>query len=155
MLGSYADVSINGRDPFFLTLIGLIGILTLLLAVAAGLGVLNMVVLHTRERAHDLGIFKAIGMTPRQTIAMVVCSVAGTGLVAGPPGGPGRNGGAPVRAASDGARGGNRDSSQLPGCLPGMGTRCAGLGRSGHSRGRGDAAVSLGRPSQHRGCAAR
>jgi putative ABC transport system permease protein len=31
----------------------------------------------------DLGIFKAIGMTPRQTIAMVVCSVAGTGLVAG------------------------------------------------------------------------
>lgn len=31
----------------------------------------------------DLGIFKAIGMTPRQTIATVVCSVAGTGLVAG------------------------------------------------------------------------
>ncbi len=83
MLGSYADVSINGRDPFFLTLIALIGILTLLLAVVAGLGVLNTVVLHTCERAHDLGVFKAIGMTPRQTIAMVVCSVAGTGLVAG------------------------------------------------------------------------
>ena len=82
-LGSNADVSINGKDPFFLTLIGLIGTLTLLLAVVAGLGVLNTVVLHTRERAHDLGIFKAIGMTPRQTIAMVVCSVAGTGLVAG------------------------------------------------------------------------
>jgi putative ABC transport system permease protein len=32
---------------------------------------------------HDLGVFKAIGMTPRQTIAMVVCSVAGIGLVAG------------------------------------------------------------------------
>ena len=83
MLGPYADVSINGRDPFFLSLIALIGILTLLLAVVAGLGVLNTVVLHTCERAHDLGIFKAIGMTPRQTIAMVVCSVAGTGLVAG------------------------------------------------------------------------
>lgn len=44
---------------------------------------LNTVVLHTRERVHDLGVFKAIGMTPRQVIAMVVCWVAGTGLVAG------------------------------------------------------------------------
>jgi putative ABC transport system permease protein len=32
---------------------------------------------------HDLGVFKALGMTPRQTIAMVLCSVAGIGLVAG------------------------------------------------------------------------
>jgi len=82
-LGPYADVSVNTRDPFFRTLVALIGTLTLLLAVVAGLGVLNTVLLHTRERAHDLGIFKAIGMTPRQTIAMVVCWVAGTGLVAG------------------------------------------------------------------------
>ena len=44
---------------------------------------LNTVVLQTRERVHDLGVFKAVGMTPRQTIAMVVCSVAGIGLVAG------------------------------------------------------------------------
>jgi putative ABC transport system permease protein len=80
---SSVDVSINSRDSFFLTLIGLIGTLTLLLAIMAGLGVLNTVVLHTRERVHDLGTFKAIGMTPRQTIAMVVCWVAGTGLVAG------------------------------------------------------------------------
>ena len=79
----YVDVSINSRDSSFLTLIGLIGTLTLLLAIVAGLGVLNTVVLHTRERVHDLGTFKAIGMTPRQTIAMVVCWVAGTGLVAG------------------------------------------------------------------------
>ena len=39
--------------------------------------------LHTRERVHDLGVFKAVGMTPRQTVAMVLCSVAGTGLLAG------------------------------------------------------------------------
>jgi putative ABC transport system permease protein len=45
--------------------------------------VLNTVVLQTRERVHDLGVFKAVGMTPRQTIAMVVCSVAGVGLLAG------------------------------------------------------------------------
>jgi putative ABC transport system permease protein len=82
-LGPNYPVSLNGNDPFFLTLLGLIGVLTVLLAVVAGLGVLNTVVLHTRERVHDLGIFKAVGMTPRQTIAMVICWVAGTGLVAG------------------------------------------------------------------------
>ena len=64
-------------------MISLIGALTVLLAVVAGLGVLNTVVLHTRERVHDLGVFKAVGMTPRQTIAMVVCWVVGTGLLAG------------------------------------------------------------------------
>jgi putative ABC transport system permease protein len=82
-LGPDYAISLNGNDPFILTLLGLIGVLTLLLAVVAGLGVLNTVVLHTRERVHDLGIFKAVGMTPRQTIAMVICWVAGIGLVAG------------------------------------------------------------------------
>jgi putative ABC transport system permease protein len=47
--------------------------------VVAALGVLNTVVLMTRERAHDLGVFKAVGMTPRQAIAMVVTTVAATG----------------------------------------------------------------------------
>jgi putative ABC transport system permease protein len=45
--------------------------------------VLNTVLLTTRERAHDLGVFKAVGMTPRQVIAMVVTTVAATGLIAG------------------------------------------------------------------------
>jgi putative ABC transport system permease protein len=70
-------------DPFYHTLTALIGTLTLLLALAAGLGVLNTVVLGTRDRVHDLGVFKAVGMTPRQTIAMVVCWIAGAGLAAG------------------------------------------------------------------------
>ena len=52
------------------------------MAVAGG-GVLNTVVLQIRERVHDIGVFKAVGMTPRQTTVMVVCSVAGIGLVAG------------------------------------------------------------------------
>jgi hypothetical protein len=50
-LGFGYPVSINGNDPFFLTLTGLIGTLVLLLAIMAGLGVLNTVVLHTREPA--------------------------------------------------------------------------------------------------------
>jgi putative ABC transport system permease protein len=45
--------------------------------------VLNTVLLATRERAHDLGVFKAVGMTPRQVIAMVVTMVAATGRIAG------------------------------------------------------------------------
>jgi putative ABC transport system permease protein len=64
-------------------ILGLVGALTLLIAVVAGFGVLNTVVLQTRERAHDLGVFKAVGMTPRQTIAMVVSTVAAIGLAAG------------------------------------------------------------------------
>jgi putative ABC transport system permease protein len=83
-LGNNYFTSINNRKSVVIDLmLAIIGMLTVMLAVVAGLGVLNMVVMHTRERVHDLGVFKAIGMTPRQTITMVVCWVAGTGLVAG------------------------------------------------------------------------
>jgi putative ABC transport system permease protein len=83
-LGRPYQVNANGSNSSqFFVIIGLVATLTLLLVAVAGLGVLNTVVLQTRERVHDLGVFKAIGMTPRQTIAMVVCSVAGIGLVAG------------------------------------------------------------------------
>ena len=40
-------------------------------------------VLNTRERVHDIGIFKAVGMTPRQTTAMAISWVGAIGLVAG------------------------------------------------------------------------
>jgi putative ABC transport system permease protein len=83
-LGGKYWVNPNGRSSVVVSLmLTLIGLLTLMLAVVAGLGVLNSVVLQTRERVHDLGVFKALGMTPRQAIVMVVCWVAGTGLVAG------------------------------------------------------------------------
>jgi putative ABC transport system permease protein len=51
----------------------LIQLLTILVAVLAGLGVLNATLMLTRERVHDLGVCKAVGMTPRQIIAMVTC----------------------------------------------------------------------------------
>ena len=82
-LGPGYDVSVNANDPFFVTLLALIGTLTLMLIVVAGLGAANTVLLGTRERVHDLGVFKAVGMTPRQSIAMVICWVAGPGLLAG------------------------------------------------------------------------
>ncbi len=80
------DYSVNtasDSSPELLAILGLVATLTLLLAAVAGLGVLNTVVLQIRERVHDIGVFKAVGMTPRQTMVMVVCSVAGIGLVAG------------------------------------------------------------------------
>ncbi|MGB6455375.1 MAG: FtsX-like permease family protein, partial [Streptosporangiaceae bacterium] len=60
----------------------LIAMLTLMMAVVAGLGVLNTVLLGTRDRVHDLGVFKAVGMTPRQTIVMVLGWVAGPAIAA-------------------------------------------------------------------------
>jgi putative ABC transport system permease protein len=48
-------------------------LLTILVAVLAGLGVLNAVLMATRERIHDLGVYKAVGMTPGQTVVMVTC----------------------------------------------------------------------------------
>jgi putative ABC transport system permease protein len=82
-LGPADQVSANNNTRGLPIVIGLISILTLLLAIVAGLGVLNTVVLQTRERTRDPGVFKAIGMTPRQVIAMVVCSATETGLAAG------------------------------------------------------------------------
>ena len=73
----------NDQQRGLPVILGLITALTLLLAVVAALGVLNTVVLHTRDRVHDLGVFKAVGMNPGQTLVMVVSTVALTGLVAG------------------------------------------------------------------------
>jgi putative ABC transport system permease protein len=73
----------GGSGKVLFAVVSLIAMLTLLIIAVAGLGVLNTVALQIRERAHDIGIFKALGMTPRQTLTMVVCSVGITGLVAG------------------------------------------------------------------------
>jgi putative ABC transport system permease protein len=72
----------TSSGQFYTIAESLIAVLTLMIAVVAGLGVLNTVLLGTRDRVHDLGVFKAVGMTPRQTIAMVVCWVTGPALAA-------------------------------------------------------------------------
>jgi putative ABC transport system permease protein len=68
---------------FYTIAIGLIGLLSLMVAVAAGLGVLNTVLMTTRDRVHDLGIFKSLGMRPGQVTVMVTCWVVGPALIAG------------------------------------------------------------------------
>ncbi|WP_229922455.1 ABC transporter permease [Streptomyces morookaense] len=73
----------GGKNIVVITMGALVATLTLMVVAVAALGVLSMVVQDTRERVHDLGIFKALGMTPKQTIAMVLTSVSLTGLIAG------------------------------------------------------------------------
>jgi putative ABC transport system permease protein len=83
-LGGAFGVNGNiGGGTELIAITALVAMLTLLIIAVAGLGVLNTVALQIREKAHDIGIFKALGMTPRQTLTMVVCSVGITGLVAG------------------------------------------------------------------------
>ncbi|MET7689248.1 FtsX-like permease family protein [Streptomyces sp. NPDC005483] len=71
------------QDGLVLILNAMAALLTLMLVSVAGLGVLNSVVLDTRERVHDLGVCKALGMSPRQTVSLVLASVAGIGVLGG------------------------------------------------------------------------
>ncbi|MFD3310856.1 FtsX-like permease family protein [Streptomyces sp. NPDC058694] len=71
------------QDNFVLILQSMAALLTLMLVSVAGLGVLNSVVIDTRERVHDLGVCKALGMSPRQTVGLVLSSVAGIGVLGG------------------------------------------------------------------------
>ncbi|MFF7379179.1 FtsX-like permease family protein [Streptomyces massasporeus] len=40
-------------------------------------------VLEPRERTHDLGVCRAIGMSPRQILSLVLASVAVIGMIGG------------------------------------------------------------------------
>ncbi|MFE0130874.1 ABC transporter permease [Streptomyces sp. NPDC059037] len=73
----------SGQDGVILIMSAMAVLLTLMLASVAGLGVLNSVLLDTRERVHDLGVCKAIGMSPRQTMSLVLASVAVIGMIGG------------------------------------------------------------------------
>ncbi|MGW2521659.1 FtsX-like permease family protein [Streptomyces sp. NPDC001617] len=80
------DVMANSssqQENMILVLDAIAVLLTLMLVSVAGLGVLNSVVLDTRERVHDLGVCKALGMSPRQTVSLVLASVAGIGVLGG------------------------------------------------------------------------
>jgi putative ABC transport system permease protein len=87
-LEATAEIAEDDTEEIVLVINTLATLLTLMLLTVAALGVLNMVVLETRERVHDIGVHRALGMTPRQTIAMVIASVVVTGLIGGAVGVP-------------------------------------------------------------------
>jgi putative ABC transport system permease protein len=78
----WAATAQKDGGKFYPVAISLVGLLALMVAVAAGLGVLNTVLMTTRDRVHDLGIFKALGMRPGQMLTMVVCWIVGPAVVA-------------------------------------------------------------------------
>ncbi|WP_328872815.1 FtsX-like permease family protein [Streptomyces sp. NBC_00287] len=86
--GAFAHTNTDNASSVIAAMDALIAMLTLMLVAVAGLGVLNTVVLDTRDRIHDLGTLKALGMTPRQTVGMVLTSVTGIGLLAAAAGVP-------------------------------------------------------------------
>ncbi|MEV4345049.1 ABC transporter permease, partial [Actinoplanes sp. NPDC049596] len=70
-------------DGTLIILDSLTALLTALLVSVAALGVLNAVVLDSRDRVHDIGVHKSLGMTPKQTAVMVIASVGPPGLIGG------------------------------------------------------------------------
>lgn len=73
----------TGVDDTITLFLSLIAMLVLLVTGVAALGVFNTTLLTTREQVRDIGILKAIGMSPRQVRIMVVTALAGVGVVAG------------------------------------------------------------------------
>ncbi|MFZ0755950.1 MAG: ABC transporter permease, partial [Trebonia sp.] len=84
-LGSQSPFTATGPDggKFYSIASELIGLLSLMVAIAAGLGVLNTVLMTTRDRVHDLGVFKSLGMRPSQVLTMVVCWIIVPAVLAG------------------------------------------------------------------------
>ncbi|MEU7576307.1 FtsX-like permease family protein [Streptomyces sp. NPDC041068] len=73
----------SGQEGVLLIMSAMAVLLTLMLISVAALGVLNSVVLDTQERIHDLGVCKALGMSPRQTMSLVLSSVTAIGAMGG------------------------------------------------------------------------
>ena len=78
----WAATSFRSGDHFYTIASDLVALLAIMVAVAAGLGVLNTVLMTTRDRVHDLGIFKALGMRPGQVLTMVTCWILAPAIVA-------------------------------------------------------------------------
>ncbi len=98
--GSDADgfaAAIRAQEPDFLTvtvsrvgpdaggdaIIALMSVLSVILGLIAAVGVFSTMLLHVRERSRDIAILKAVGMTPRQILTMVMTSSAALGVIGG------------------------------------------------------------------------
>jgi putative ABC transport system permease protein len=92
--------AVQAREPDFLTVTpnraslestsgtintinGLMAVLVLVLALIAAAGVFSTMLLHVRERSRDVAILKAVGMSPRQLLTMVMTSSAVLGVIGG------------------------------------------------------------------------
>ena len=93
---------------------------------------LNTVLMTTRDRVHDLGIFKALGMRPGQMLTMVVCWIAVPAVMAGAIAAPAA---VALNTATVHAMAGHRahrDPRQLHPGVPALPAGAALAGRAGH-----------------------
>lgn len=78
-------LSVAPRPTSSASVFGILDAVVLLLALVLGsvavIGVFNTIFLTTRERGHDIAVMKALGMTPRQVMAMVLAAAGLLGLV--------------------------------------------------------------------------
>jgi putative ABC transport system permease protein len=101
--GSNADAyaaAVRAQEPDFLTvtpnqaaqqetrdtlntLNGLMAVLVLVLGLIAAAGVFSTMLLSVRERSRDIAVLKAVGMSPRQLLTMVMTSAAVLGVIGG------------------------------------------------------------------------
>jgi len=73
----------SGATSAFLLIDTVLAALALVLVAIAAAGVFNTVVLTTREQAREMAILKAVGMSPRQTLTVVLSSVVLVGAAGG------------------------------------------------------------------------
>lgn len=81
---SLLDLEAGGLAQFRITILALSGVL----ALVALFNVLNTAMLNTREQLSEIGIYKTLGMTPAQVVAMVLTPGAVLGLLAALTGAP-------------------------------------------------------------------
>jgi putative ABC transport system permease protein len=62
--------------------VGIMALVSALLMIIAAVGILNAMLLSTRERARELGTLKAIGLTPGQVVRSVVEGALALGALA-------------------------------------------------------------------------
>ncbi|HTC86443.1 MAG TPA: ABC transporter permease [Candidatus Acidoferrum sp.] len=82
-LGDVYQKSDSTQDVTFLLFEGVVSVLAFVLVAISLGGVLDTLLLETRERMRETAILKVIGMTPRQVTGMVLVSVIPIGVVAG------------------------------------------------------------------------
>jgi putative ABC transport system permease protein len=74
------ETTISASFALFLSVVGLLGIVLTVISLG---GVFNTVLLETRQRTRELAVLKAIGVAPRQVVAMVLASIVPLGILAG------------------------------------------------------------------------
>ncbi len=150
----WAATPARGGD-FYSIATALVGLLSLMVAVAAGLGVLNTILMTSRDRVHDLGIFKALGMRPGQMLTMVTCWIIGPAVLAAVIAAPAAVALNSATLAAMGRTSHTGVASQLHPGVPAVPARAAFARRAGHRGGGRIAPGKLGGPRPARYSAAR